>query len=117
MVDYTVHCTGGQRLRDAETEEMIESMQTKLVELEQENGMLKNKVMLLKNIPCELIFYTVNGERFTGLNFRGFHPIKFFTGKLLRCFMFKALKQCYYKKLAIRETFVVLLRIVKNTKV
>lgn len=36
--------TGGQRLRDAETEEMIENMQTKLVELEQENGMLKNKV-------------------------------------------------------------------------
>lgn len=39
---------GGQRLRDAETEEMIESMQTKLVELEQENGMLKNKVLILK---------------------------------------------------------------------
>ena len=26
--------------------------------------------------------YTVNGERFTGLNFCGFHPMKFFTGKL-----------------------------------
>ena len=38
---------GGLRLRDAETEEMIESMQTKLVELEQENGMLKNKVLIL----------------------------------------------------------------------
>ena len=43
----TVHCAGGQRLRDAETEEMIENMQTKLVELEQENGMLKNKVIPL----------------------------------------------------------------------
>ena len=32
---------------------MIEGMQTKLVELEQENGMLKNKVILLKTIPCE----------------------------------------------------------------
>ena len=40
---------GGQRLRDAETEEMIESMQTKLVELEQENGMLKNKVLICIN--------------------------------------------------------------------
>ena len=39
---------GGQRLRDAETEEMIENMQSKLVELEQENGMLKNKVLVLK---------------------------------------------------------------------
>ena len=43
----TVHCAGGQRLRDAETEEMIENMQTKLLELEQENGMLKNKVIPL----------------------------------------------------------------------
>lgn len=46
-----LHCRvalGGQRLRDAETEEMIESMQTKLVELEQENGMLKNKVLIFK---------------------------------------------------------------------
>ena len=51
--DYTLRCVGGQRLRDAETEEMIEGMQTKLVELEQENGMLKNKVILLKTIPCE----------------------------------------------------------------
>lgn len=39
---------GGQRLRDAETEEMIENMQTKLVELEQENEMLKNKVIQYK---------------------------------------------------------------------
>ena len=41
----------------------------------------------------------VNGERFTGLNFRGFHPMKIVMGKLLWCFTFKALKQCHYTKL------------------
>lgn len=48
--DMKQHNTkGGQRLRDAETEEMIENMQSKLVELEQENGMLKNKVLVMKH--------------------------------------------------------------------
>ena len=28
-----------------------------------------------------------------------FHPMKFFMGKLSRCFTFKALKQCHYMKL------------------
>ena len=31
---------------------------------------------------------TVNGERFAGLNFCRFHPMKFFTGKLSRCLTF-----------------------------
>ena len=31
---------------------------------------------------------TVNGERFAGLNFRGFHPMKLFTGKLSWCLTF-----------------------------
>ena len=35
--------------------------------------------------------YTVNGETFAGLNFHGFHPMKFFTGKILRCLAFKTL--------------------------
>ena len=34
---------------------------------------------------------SVNGERFTGLNFHGFHPIKF--GKLSRYLTLKTLKQ------------------------
>jgi len=38
--------TGGHRLRDVETEEMIDNMQTKLQDLEQENTMLKNKVSI-----------------------------------------------------------------------
>ena len=42
---------------------------------------------------------TVNGERFSGLNFRGFHPVKFFTGKLLLCLIFKTLKKCHHTKL------------------
>ena len=31
---------------------------------------------------------TVNGERFAGLNFCGFHPMKLFTGKLSQCLTF-----------------------------
>ncbi|XP_065916972.1 protein fantom-like isoform X2 [Dysidea avara] len=41
--------TGGHRLRDVETEEMIDNMQTKLQDLEQENSMLKNKVLVMKH--------------------------------------------------------------------
>ena len=62
---------------------------------------------------------TINGERFAGLKFCGFHPIKFFMGKLSRCLTFKALKQCHYKKFAIiihGETCAVLLRSVKLRK-
>ena len=29
--------------------------------------------------------YTVNGERFAGLNIRGFSPMKFFTEMVLQC--------------------------------
>ena len=43
--------------------------------------------------------HTVNGVRFAGLNFCGFHPMKFCTGKLSRCLTFKALKQCHHTKL------------------
>ena len=43
---------------------------------------------------------TVNGERFAGLNFRGFYPMKFFTGKLLWYLTFTTLKQRHYTKLA-----------------
>ena len=32
-------------------------------------------------IPC----ITINGERFAGLNIRGFSPMKFFTGIFSRC--------------------------------
>ena len=35
-------------------------------------------------------------------------PNKFFTVKLSRCLMFKALKQCHYTKLLYGKTFVVL---------
>ena len=39
---------------------------------------------------------SVNRERFTGLNFHGFHPMKFFTGKLSQCLMLNALKQYHH---------------------
>ena len=42
--------------------------------------------MLLRSLLLNCI--TVNGERFAGLNFRGFHPMKLFTGKLSRCLTF-----------------------------
>ena len=62
---------------------------------------------------------TVNGERFAGLNFRGFHPMKFFTGKLSWCLMFTTLKQHHYTKLVNihGKIFAVLLKTVKNAKV
>ena len=42
---------------------------------------------------------TVNGERLAGLNFHGFHPMKFLMGKL-SCFLtLRTLKQCHYMKL------------------
>ena len=36
-----------------------------------------------------LSHYTVKGERFAELNFRGCHSMKFFRGNLLRCLTFK----------------------------
>ena len=42
---------------------------------------------------------TVNGERFAGLNFCGFHPMKFFMRKLSRFLTFTTLKQHHYTKL------------------
>ena len=61
----------------------------------------------------------VNGERFTSLIIHRFHPMKFFTGKLQWCLMFKALKQCHYTKLVYihGKTFAVLLKTAKNMKV
>ena len=38
---------------------------------------------------------TVNKERFAGLNFHGFYPMKLFTVKLSWCITFKAVKQCH----------------------
>ena len=60
---------------------------------------LSTTLIPIEPICTMTIHYTVNGERFSGLNFRGFHPMKFFTGKVLRCLTFKALKQCHYTKL------------------
>ena len=54
----------------------------------------------------------MNGERFAGLNFCGFHPMKSLTGKLSRCLTFKTFKQCHHMKLVYntnRKTFAVLL--------
>ena len=51
------------------------------------------------NLRTMTIHYSVNGERFSGLNYRGFHLMKFFTGKVSQCLSFKALKQCHYTKL------------------
>ena len=65
------------------------------------------------NSSAKNLKYIVNGERCNRLNFCRFHPIKFFTAKLLWGLTFKALKQCHYTKHAInihRETFTVLLR-------
>ena len=41
--------------------------------------------------------YTVNGERFAGVNFCGFHPMKFFIGKLLQALHLKHLKALLYE--------------------
>ena len=61
--------------------------------------------------------YTVNGERFAGLNFRGFHPMKFFTGKT---FVMLTLKQSHYTMLInkySRENFRDALKNRENAKV
>ena len=54
----------------------------------------------MKSVNCSMNKrkYTVNGEVLAGLNFdfRRFHPMELFTGKLSRCLTFKALKQCLY---------------------
>ena len=62
---------------------------------------------------------TINVERFAGLNFCGFHPMKFFMENLLRCLTFKVLKQRHYNKLIHihRKTFTVLLITAKNVKI
>ena len=65
-----------------------------------------------------LAISTVNRERFTGLNFCGFHPLKFFMGKLSWCLTFKTLKQHYHMKLVqnkySQKNFVVLLKTTRN---
>ena len=59
--------TGGHRLRDVETEEMIDSMQTKLQSLEQENSMLKNKVIDVFHHP-DLTLYVTYGVKSASIN-------------------------------------------------
>ena len=56
----------------------------------------------------------VNRERFAGLNFCGFHPMKFFMGILLRCLMLN--NAILYRKVVtihIQDT----LKATKNAKV
>ena len=80
--------------------------------MENANMCNKNKVNVAIFICKEIIYIhctyishttkiksTINGERFAGLNFCGFHPMEFFTEKLLWCLTFKTLKQCHYTKL------------------
>ena len=51
---------------------------------------------ILQQYNAVLLWYTVNEERFPGLNFCGFHLTKFL--KFSQWLMFKTLKQCHHTK-------------------
>ena len=68
-------------------------------------------------IVCTVMYArTVNRERFTGLNFHGFHPMKFFTGNFCCALHLKYLNNAIIWNLVyIRgKTFAVLLKTAKN---
>ena len=65
---------------------------------------------------------TVNGERFTGLNLHGFHPMKFSTENICGALCLQHLNNAIIRSLYniskyYGKTFAVLLKTVKNAKV